>query len=246
MYCDIMEQEQKQKKKKSLARKIGEKFGRGPDADELMQETLSDLTDIVGSMKNVFEDFEEGYEKQLDEERSTWRKLQSKLPSFLQAEKMKTEDSRIKRIKSNRSNLSELEDNLKKLEIIISSGKSSMEMLGQAAINVAIPGETSEKAMNELESRINSMENNVSESMNNLNAQISLIKSALDNMAGQLDEQGVVLVNIDEKIDVLDSKLDKAQEMLIKISRKLTGNRVIMLVVAGSATAVILNKLVLA
>ncbi|OLS22354.1 MAG: hypothetical protein HeimC2_29900 [Candidatus Heimdallarchaeota archaeon LC_2] len=241
-----MEQEQKQKKKKSLARKIGEKFGRGPDADELMQETLSDLTDIVGSMKHVFEDFEEGYEKQLDEERSTWRKLQSKLPSFLQAEKMKTEDSRIKRIKSNRSNLSELEDNLKKLEIIISSGKSSMEMLGQAAINVAIPGETSEKAMNELESRINSMENNVSESMNNLNAQISLIKSALDNMAGQLDEQGVVLVNIDEKIDVLDSKLDKAQEMLIKISRKLTGNRVIMLVVAGSATAVILNKLVLA
>ena len=34
----------------------------------------------------------------------------------------------------------------------------------------------------------------------------SLIKSALDNMAGQLDEQGVVLVNIDEKIDTIDSK----------------------------------------
>ena len=56
--------------------------------------------------------------------------------------------------------------------MIISSGKSSMEMLGQAAINAAIPGETSEKAMNELEAKINSMENNVSDSMNNLNAQI--------------------------------------------------------------------------
>ncbi|MFV2014675.1 MAG: hypothetical protein ACC656_04565, partial [Candidatus Heimdallarchaeota archaeon] len=116
MIITIMEQEQVQKKKKSLARKIGEKFGKGPDTDELMTETLSDLTDIVGSMKVVFEEFEGGYEKQLDEERSAWQKFQSKLPGFLQASKMKTEEKRFNRIKSNRGNLAELEDNLKKLE----------------------------------------------------------------------------------------------------------------------------------
>jgi len=43
-------------------------------------------------------------------------------------------------------------ENLKKLDMIISSGKSSMEMLGQAAIHAAVPGEPSEKALNELES----------------------------------------------------------------------------------------------
>ncbi|MCE7736722.1 MAG: hypothetical protein GPJ54_17705 [Candidatus Heimdallarchaeota archaeon] len=240
-----MEQEQVQKKKKSLARKIGEKFGRGPDADELMTETLSDLTDIVGSMKLVFEDFEDGYEKQLDEERSSWQKLQSKLPGFLQASKMKTEEKRFNRIKSNKSNLGELEDNLKKLEMIISSGQTNLEVLGQAALNAAVPGELSSKSMSEFEDRLQTMEQNVSSSMNDMGAQISLIKSALDNMAGQLDEQGVTLENIDEKIDTIDGKLDKAQEMLVKISRKLTGNRVIMLVIAGTATAVILNKLVL-
>ncbi|MHA2276221.1 MAG: hypothetical protein ACXAC2_10655 [Candidatus Kariarchaeaceae archaeon] len=148
-----MEQEQLQKKKKSLAKRIGQKFGRSKDTDELMQETLTDLTDIVGSMKDVFEDFESGYEKQLEEERSSWEKVQSKLPGFLQAGKTKIEESRVKRIKSNRSNLAELEDNLKKLDMIISSGKSNLEVLGQAAVNAAIPGGISEKSMNELETR---------------------------------------------------------------------------------------------
>ena len=239
-----MEQEQ-QKKKKSLTQRISEKLGRGPDTDELMRDTLHDLTDIVSSMKNVFQDFETGYDEQLQEERSTWEKFQSKLPGFMQSSSMKNDEERVKRIKSNKSNLSELEDNLKKLEMVISSGSTSLEQLSEAYINSAIPGEKSDRALSELEKRMEMMEANVAGAMEDLAAQITLIKSALDNMAGQLDEQGVQLTNIDEKIDTLDGKLDKAHDMLKTISRKLTGNRVIMLVVAGTATAVILNKLVL-
>jgi methyl-accepting chemotaxis protein len=89
------------------------------------------------------------------------------------------------------------------------------------------------------------MQENISDAMGDLTAQISLIKSALDNMAGQLDEQGVALEGIDKKIDQIDGKLDRAHEMLKKISRQLTGNRMMMLVVAETATAIILNKLVL-
>ena len=82
--------------------------------------------------------------------------------------------------------------------------------------------------------------------LGDVGTQISLIKSALDNMAGQLDEQGVVLTNIDEKIEVLDTKMDKAQDLLVKISKKITGNRVIMLVIAGTATALIAQKFLMA
>ena len=238
-----MGQEQvKQKTKKSFAQKIGAKFGKGPTSDELVKETLEDLTDIVGSMKDVFNDFEEGYEEQLLEDRSSWEKLQPKLPKFLQPEKTKIEQRRMGKIKRNRDNLAELEDNLRKLDIVLSSGKASFEAMGQAYINTVVPGEKSGEAMKELEAKVNAMQNNMSESMSDLAAQISLIKSALDNMAGQLDEQGVVIGNIDSKIDKIDTKLDKAHDMLKKISKQLTGNRVLILVIAGSATAVVLNS----
>jgi len=241
-----MEQKQEtSKKKKSLAKRIGQKFGRGPSGDELVKETLSDLTDIVSSMKIVFEEFESGYEGQLSEERSTWKKMQSKLPGFLQAKDMKLEEQRMDRIKTNRTSLSDLEDNLRKLDMVLSSGKTSFEAMGEAYINTAIPGRSDDAALQELETRIASIEDNVGGAMEDMTAQIGLIKSSIDNMAGQLDEQGVTLTNIDEKIDVIDSKLDRAQEALKKISRQLTGNRVMMIVIVGTSTAVILNKLVL-
>lgn len=230
------------KKKKSLAQKLGEKFGKGPSADELVQETLQDLTSIVGSMKDVFAEFEDGYEDQLRDERNTWQKLQSKLPNFLQAQKTQIEEKRMTKIKRNRKNLAELEDNLSKLDIVLSSGKTNFEALGQAYINTAVPGQKDDKSLKELEAKVESMQSNMTGAMGDITAQISLIKSALDNMAGQLDEQGVALENIDSKIDTIDSKLDKAHEMLKKISRQLTGNRVLLLIVAGSATAVILNN----
>ncbi len=240
-----MDQQVQKKKKKSIARKIGEKLGKGPTTDVLVKETLSELTDIVGSMRDVFKEFEHGYDDQLADERSGWDKFQAKLPGFLQKENIKLEENRMKRIKSNKSNLSELEDNLKKLDLVLSSSSSTFESLGEAYIKTAVPGKADEKSLKELERRMENMQENVSDAMGDLTAQISLIKSALDNMAGQLDEQGVILSDIDEKIDIIDGKLDKAQAMLKKISRQITGNRVLMLVIAGTATAIILNKLVL-
>ncbi|MHA2253459.1 MAG: hypothetical protein ACXAD7_24085, partial [Candidatus Kariarchaeaceae archaeon] len=102
-----------------------------------------------------------------------------------------------------------------------------------------------DKAIKEIESKMEKMQDNMADAMGDITSQISLIKSALDNMAGQLDEQGVLLGDIDEKIEVIDGKLDKAHDMLRKISKQITGNRIMMLVVAGTATAIILNKLVL-
>ncbi|MHA2171450.1 MAG: hypothetical protein ACXAC2_01305 [Candidatus Kariarchaeaceae archaeon] len=239
------QQVQKKKRKKGLVQKIGEKLGKGPTADELAKETLSELTDIVGSMKDIFKEFEDGYFEQLTEERTSWDKVQAKLPSFLQKGKIKVEEKRMDRIKSNKSNLSELEDNLRKLDLVLSSSSASFESLGEAYIRTAIPGQANEETIKELEKKMETMQENISDAMGDLTAQISLIKSALDNMAGQLDEQGVALEGIDKKIDQIDGKLDRAHEMLKKISRQLTGNRIMMLVVAGTATAIILNKLVL-
>lgn len=237
--------EQETKKKKGLMKKFSSKF-KGEKPDELVMETLGELKGIVSSMRGIFEEFEKGYDEQLEEDRTSLQKIQVKLPKFLQSGHMKTEEHRMKRIKGNKETLGELEDNFNKLEMVLTSSTSSLENISEAYVNTAIPGKKDSGALEELESKMELMQENMSNALGDINTQISLIKSALDNMAGQLDEQGVVLTNIDEKIEVLDTKMDKAQDLLVKISKKITGNRVIMLVIAGTATALIAQKFLMA
>ncbi|MDH5404058.1 MAG: hypothetical protein OEY49_16290 [Candidatus Heimdallarchaeota archaeon] len=237
------QQLQEKKKKKGLAKKLSEKIGRDSEPDTLVVDTLGELKQIVGSMKDVFGQFETGYSEQLEEERTRWEKVQSKLPGFMQNKSTKVEEHRLNRIKSNKGNLAELEDNLSKLELLLSTSNSSLETIGETYLKTAATGkEVDNSTLIELEKKMEKMQENMSDAMNDMNAQIRLIKTALDNMAGQLDEQGLILEDIDDKIDVIDTKMDKAQDMLKKISNKITGNRLIMLAVIGTATALMVTK----
>lgn len=225
-------QEEKKKKKKGLMTRIGNRI-KGETKDELVLDTLSELKDIVGSMRDVFDQFEDGYEKQLEEDRSTWEKLQTKLPKFMQSTEIKNEERRLTRIKTNKGTLDNLEDNFSKLELVLSSSTATIESMSEAYLDSAIPGEKNDKALEDLEKRMDDIENNLGSALDGINVHISLIKTALDNMAAQLDDQGVVLEGIDEKIDVIDDKLDVAHKMLKKISKQITGNRIMMLAVIG-------------
>ena len=232
-----MEQDQKKKKKRGLLR-----FSKDPEPDEMVIDTLGELKDIVGSMRDVFQDFEKGYSKQLEEERSGWQKIESKLPKMLQTGSTKSQEERMGRIKNNKENLTSLEDNLSKLELVLASGSSSNEAITQAYLQAASGGKSSDKAVEDLEKRMKQMQEDLTNSMSEMTAQISLIKSALDNMAGQLDEHGVKLEGIDGKIDTIDTKLDKAHEMLKKIATKINNNRIIALAVVGGIAAIILSN----
>ena len=225
-------QEEKKKKKKGLMTRIGNKI-KGDTKDELVLDTLSELKGIVGSMKDVFDQFEDGYEQQLEEERSSWGKLQSKLPKFMQSTDIKNEERRMTRIKTNKDTLEDLEDNFSKLEMVLSSSTATIESMSEAYLDSAIPGDKNQKALDDWEKRMDDVENNLGSALDGINVHISLIKTALDNMAAQLDEQGVVLEGIDDKIDVIDDKLDVAHKLLKKISKQITGNRIMMLAIIG-------------
>ena len=143
--------EQKKKKDKSVLKKISSKLSRDPDPDTLVLDTLGELKDIVGSMRGVFEQFEDGYSKQLDEERGVMQKLESKLPKALQSSTTRNQDKRMERIKGNRGNLSELEDNLTKLELVLSSSSSSLESLSQAYVDThAVTSKSKDKSIIDL------------------------------------------------------------------------------------------------
>lgn len=233
------------KKKQTFAKRIGSKFSHKEKPDELLNNTMNELVDIVSTMKDVFHEFDEGYEQQLQTDQTSWEKLQRKLPSFLQSKNVQVEEHRKSRIKTNRKNLELLEDNLHKLDIVLNSASKDVELLGERYLDIVLPENSrTEEKIEELENYMSAMQTNISTALNDFNSQLQLIKSTMDNMAGQLSEQGVVLEGIDSKVDVLDTKLDKAQSLLKKISRQVTGNRVLMIVAfTAVASAVVVNLL---
>ncbi len=236
--------DQKREHKKQK-RSLRDRFKKKPQTDELVSETIKELKDIVGGMKEVFSEFDKGYEAQLEEERSVWEKMQAKFPSFLQfSNSLKTEERRKNRIKSNKENLDMLQDSLAKLEMVLTSSQNNIEAMETEYVQALMPEAGSDKqAIKELEAKMEQMEGNIAEAMQHLSGQIRLIKSAMDNMAGQLDEQGVVLEGIDGKIDVLDTKLDKAQELIKKVSRQITNGRVLFLFGFITVTGVFLANM---
>ncbi len=237
---------QKKKEKKSLIKKIGEKLGKKDDADDLIEETFEELKDIVSSMKEVFEEFDHSYTETINEKRGTVGKLKASLPSFLKPDDIKLEERRLEKIRRNKKTLSTLEDSIAKLELVLKTSRQNYDELGEAYLNlVKLESNGNEnKAIEKIEERMNQLESNVATAMEQLTSQIVLIKNSLDNMAGQLEEQGVVLHGIDQKVDVLDSKLDKAQELIKEVSRKITGNRVIILIAITAVSTVLLSGLV--
>jgi hypothetical protein len=236
-------QQNQDKKKKSLSEKLGISKSQRPD--ELVTETLTELKDIVSTMKEVFAEFEVGYENQLEEERSAWDKFSSKIP-FLQSSDIKAQEHRKNRIKTNKSNLEGLEDNLAKLDMILNSSQGNFEAFGQQYMDLIAPGRKSDdEAIKELEDKMSIMQTNMVEAMGQLSGQIRVMKSALDNIAGQLDEQGVVLDGIDTKIDVLDTKMDKANDLIKKVSNQINNNRLLFLVGTTALVAMFASRFVM-
>lgn len=236
-----MKQEADQQKKKSWASKL---FGKNQKPDELINETLTELKDIVGNMRDVFEEFDRGYEEQLEEDRSAWEKVQAKIP-FLQTKDIKAQERRRDRIKSNKNHLSELEDNLAKLDMVLNSSSENFEAMGKEYMNMVMPNQKhDDTAVKELEKKMSEMQMNIAEAMGQLSGQIRVMKTAMDNIAGQLDEQGVVLEGIDSKIDVLDTKLDKAQDLIKKVSNQITNNRLLFLLATTAFVGIFASKFV--
>ena len=230
--------------KQTWGKRLGEKFKKQKKPDVLMNQTLNELTEIVGSMRDIFNEFDESYDAQLDEERSLWDRMQAKMPSVFQlSENVKNEEKRKKRIKMNKHHLDELHDNLNKLDIVLNNSSTNFQDLEEDYID-AISSKNNNLDKKNVYEKINTMETNMAEAVQQLSGQIRLIKSAMDNMAGQLDEQGVKLEGIDGKIDVIDTKLDHAQELIRKVSKQITNGRLLFLFGALTIAGIAVTSMV--
>ncbi len=233
--------EQKKKKKKSIRQKLASKFSqikKKPEDENLLAETISELKSVVRDMKEIFEEIDKTFEEETEKEKTFWDKLKSKMPQRLQPQDIRKEKQQKQKIRSNKERLEKLEDALSQFEAI-STMPGKEDMLAEEYLKLLKQDMGSKFKDEDLEKVIDEMKLEIYRSMEDINAQIRLLKTALETITEQLTEQGIQLERIEEKVDVVDKKLDKAQELIKKVARRLTGNNVLILVLAGSVLSLL-------
>ncbi len=233
--------EQKKKKKKSLRQKLASKFSqmkKKPEDENLLVETVSELKSVVHDMKEIFEEIDKTFEEETEKEKTFWDRIRSKIPQRFQPEEIKKEKQQKQKIRSNKERLKKLEEVLEQFEAITTMpGKE--DMLADEYMKLLRQDMGSKFKDEDLEKVIDEMKLELYRSIEDMNAQIRLLKTALETITEQLTEQGIQLDRIEEKVDVVDKKLDKAQELIKKVARRLTGNNILILVLAGSVLSLL-------
>ncbi|UCE15030.1 MAG: hypothetical protein JSV04_07585, partial [Candidatus Heimdallarchaeota archaeon] len=152
--------------------------------------------------------------------------------------------------------LNEIHDTKRKMHLLrgtlanISESIESMDLqaappasdeMGNRIYELAYPGEAiTSQNVGTLEEKLQILENSFLTSMTEMNEKMNQISASLTTLTKRLDEQGVKIDQIDEKITEVDNKLQKVQSTLVKISRKLTQNRTLLALLAGSVIGLII------
>ena len=119
------------------------------------------------------------------------------------------------------------------------------EEVGRRIYEVAYPGqEVSEENLTQLETRMEELEQSFFGSLDAINTQMAVLTQTLTQISDKLNDQGVVLNHMDDKLDRVETKIDQARVTLEKISTKLSQNRVILAFLLG-AIVILVGALVL-
>ncbi len=222
-----------------------------PSEKELIIGFIEDLESVLESMEDMAEDIQNGYTKQVVQQRSIISKITAILPKFMQPARVRQQKEKMTEIQETRSKMQLLKRTLGNISESIESmdlraAPPADDEMGNRIYELAYPGESiTSKNVGTLEERLKILENSFLTSMDQLNGQISQISLNLTTLTQRLDEQGVKIDRIDEKITEVDSKLQKVQSTLGKISMKLTQNRTLLALLAGSVIALVVVIIVL-
>ncbi len=233
------------KKKKSRVAEFKEKISsmyQPESEEELMQDTVSELYDIVEALESVYDDAEKEYDASLDDDRSGWEAMQGRFPRMFQGSKVQRQEDDIERIQSTKWKLKRLKEDLGSLNKATSAKKK--DDILQAYADILSREEMGVSGAEELEERMKEMQLDFVQKMDEMSVQMLLIKNSLHELAEMLQAQGAKIDSLDEKVDVISTKLDKAQKMLQTISRKLTSNRLIMAAVVGVVAVLLVKTLI--
>jgi archaellum component FlaC len=222
-----------------------------PTEKEMIKEFVNDLHSVLETMENMTDDISKGYKSQVIEKRSLSSKIVANLPKIIQPQRIKLQNEKLNELSETKQKMQSLRNTL----VHIGDSVDSMDLqatplegedVGNRIYELAYPGETvTSKKVITLEEKLQMLENSFLESMDQMNAQMNQISTNLATLTRRLDEQGVKIDQIDTKITAVDNKLQKIQSTLAKISKKLTQNRTLLALLAGSVIALVVVIVIL-
>jgi hypothetical protein len=216
-------------------RDLGEKIRpkKEPDQQQQVKEFLGDLKDLTESVEILLDDVSTQFEDQVISKRPLIQKTISKLPKFLQPIEVKQQNSQSKEFSSVKSRIHDINLSIDKVEDIFET-IPSQEEVAKRVYELSYPGEeVTEKRIDEIEIRFKEMEEKFIDSVKSLTDQMQTITNSLTRLTELTEEQGVVVNNIDIKLDRVETKMDKAIATLEKISRKISQNKLLLAFIAG-------------
>ncbi|MFX0171044.1 MAG: hypothetical protein ACFE9L_03920, partial [Candidatus Hodarchaeota archaeon] len=230
-----------------ITKRLGKWFKKPtePTEKELIKNFIEDLESVLESMEAMTDDISQGFTSQVVQKRSFATKILSSMPKIIQPSHVRQQNEKItemqetkRKMKLLRGTLANISESIETMDIRATPAKNAE--FGNRIYELAYPGEAiSSKNVGTLEERLQILENSFLASMDQMNAQMNQISQNLATLAQRLDQQGVKIDRIDEKITEVDSKLVKVQSTLGKISRKLTQNRTLLALLAGSVIALV-------
>jgi hypothetical protein len=236
-----------------ITKRLGKWFKKPtePTEKELIKNFIEDLESVLESMETMTDDISQGFTNQVVQKRSFATKILSSMPKIIQPSHVRQQNEKItemqetkRKMKLLRGTLANISESIETMDIKATPAKNAE--FGNRIYELAYPGEAiSSKNVGTLEERLQILENSFLTSMDQMNAQMNQISKNLATLAQRLDQQGVKIDRIDEKITEVDSKLVKVQSTLGKISRKLTQNRTLLALLAGSVIALVIVIIVL-
>jgi archaellum component FlaC len=222
-----------------------------PSEKEMLTNFIKDLDSVLFSMEEMTDDITEGFKNQVIHKRPLSNKIIANLPKFIQPHKIKTQNEKLtelnktkQKMQSLRGTLAKIGDSIDTMEIQATPLEG--EEVGNRIYELAYPGESiSQMKVGTLEEKLQLLENSFLSAMDQMNAQMNQISTNLSTLTKRLDEQGVKIDQIDTKITDVATKLQKIQSTLSKISKKLTQNRTLLALLAGSVIALVIVIIIL-
>jgi len=235
-----MKERKKDSSFKKVSKKVSKMVKREENEVELLVETVDNLKDVVNTMGAIFEEMDSEFKEEVVDKRTFTEKMQSKLPKKIMSKKVREQEKDRERISSAYKRLKIVTGTLDKVAELSKQRDTDWDALTEAYFDTQFPeppsgkGKVSDKQVKQFEKAIDEMRGDFLAKMEGMNNQILLMKASIGDMTELLQDQGVVIEGIDVKVDEINVKLDKTQKMLRKISRQITGNRVMMALMAGA------------
>ena len=222
-----------------------------PSEKEMLTDFIKELDSVLLTMEEMTDDITQGFRNQVIQKRSLTTKIIANMPKIIQPNKIRSQNEKLTELSATKQKMQSLRGTLAKIgdsvdTMEIQAAPLEGEEVGNRIYELAYPGESiSQSKVGTLEEKLQMLENSFLSAMDQMNAQMNQISSNLTTLTKRLDEQGVKIDQIDTKITDVASKLQKIQTTLGKISKKLTQNRTLLALLAGSVIALVIVIVIL-